>query len=235
MDASSPRAAGAPVRAPARRGWWPLAAAAGLLLATTVAGRAVDVGRHLEAAQAWAATLGTLAPAAYVAVYVSATLVGVPGLPFTLLAPALFGVWLAFGVMVAGSALSAALAFLIARYLAREALIARLAGTDGLARLSRLVEEHDWIVIPFLRIVPVVPFAVVNYGFGLTAIGFWRYFGWSELAMIPMNALLVLGSGLFFDAATRGAATWPPLAAAVAAALAVIGLVVLGRKARGRE
>jgi len=231
---ASPRAAAAPGRARARRRIWPLLAAGGFLLAMVVVGRAIDVGSHLEAAQGWTAALGVLAPAAFVVVYVVATLLGVPGMPFTLLSPLLFGVGPAFVVMVVGSALSAALAFLIARYLARDALAERLAGTDGFARLSALVEEHDWAVIPVLRILPIAPFAVVNYGFGLTGISFWRYFGWSELAMVPMNAVLVLGAGLLFDATTRGTASWPVLGAAAAAALVLIGLAALGRKTLAR-
>lgn len=236
MPASPLRAAAAPGRARARRGRriWPLVAAGGFLLAMVVVGRAIDVGSHLEAAQGWTAALGVLAPAAFVVVYVVATLLGVPGMPFTLLSPLLFGVGPAFVVMVVGSALSAALAFLIARYLARDALAERLAGTDGFARLSALVEEHDWAVIPVLRILPIVPFAVVNYGFGLTGISFWRYFGWSELAMVPMNAVLVLGAGLLFDATARGTASWPLLGAAAAAALVLIGLAALGRKTLAR-
>jgi uncharacterized membrane protein YdjX (TVP38/TMEM64 family) len=209
-------------------------AAGGFLLAMVVVGRAIDVGSHLEAAQGWTAALGVLAPAAFVVVYVVATLLGVPGMPFTLLSPLLFGVGPAFVVMVVGSAFSAALAFLIARYLARDALAERLAGTDGFARLSALVEEHDWAVIPMLRILPIAPSAVVNYGFGLTGISFWRYFGWSELAMVPMNAVLVLGAGLLFDATARGTASWPLLGAAAAAALVLIGLAALGRKTLAR-
>lgn len=234
MPVSSLRAAAAPGRARARRRIWPLVAAGGFLLAMVVVGRAIDVGSHLEAAQGWTAALGVLAPAAFVVVYVVATLLGVPGMPFTLLSPLLFGVGPAFVVMVVGSALSAALAFLIARYLARDALAERLAGTDGFARLSALVEEHDWAVIPVLRILPIAPFAVVNYGFGLTGISFWRYFGWSELAMVPMNAVLVLGAGLLFDATARGTASWPLLGAAAAAALVLIGLAALGRKTLAR-
>lgn len=236
MPASPLRAAAAPGRARSRRrrGIWPLVAAGGFLLAMVVVGRAIDVGSHLEAAQGWTAALGVLAPAAFVVVYVVATLLGVPGMPFTLLSPLLFGVGPAFVVMVVGSALSAALAFLIARYLARDALAERLAGTDGFARLSALVEEHDWAVIPVLRILPIAPFAVVNYGFGLTGISFWRYFGWSELAMVPMNAVLVLGAGLLFDATARGTASWPLLGAAAAAALVLIGLAALGRKTLAR-
>lgn len=236
MPASPLRAVAAPGRVPAgsRRRIWPLVAAGVFLLAMVVVGHVVDVGGYLELARGWTAALGVLAPAAYVAVYVVATLIGIPGMPFTLLSPFLFGIGPAFVVMVAGSAISAALGFLIARYLARDALAERLAATDGFARLSALVEEHDWAVIPVLRIVPIAPFAVVNYGFGLTRISFWRYFGWSELAMIPMNAVLVVGAGLFVDAATRGTASWPLLGVAAAAAVVLVGLAALGRKALAR-
>ncbi len=236
MRVSPPRLVAVPSWVPggSRRRIWPLVAAGVFLLTMVVVGRVVDVGSHLAAAQGWTAALGILAPAAYVVVYVAATLIGVPGTPFTLLAPVLFGIGPAFVVMVAGSSISAALGFLIARYLARDALAERLAGTDGFARLSALVEAHDWAVIPLLRIVPLAPFAVVNYGFGLTGIGFWRYFGWSALAMVPMNAVLVVGAGLFVDAAARGAAAWPLLGLAAAAALTLVGLAALGRKALAR-
>jgi uncharacterized membrane protein YdjX (TVP38/TMEM64 family) len=219
------------VRAARGRRIWPLVVAGVFLLTMVVVGRGMDVGSHLEAAQGWTATLGVLAPAVFVLVYVAATLLGVPGMPFTLLSPFLFGIGPAFVVMVVGSAISAALGFLIARYLARDALAERVAGTDGFARLSALVEAHDWAVIPVLRIVPIAPFAIVNYGFGLTGITFWRYFGWSLLAMVPMNAVLVLGAGLLLDATMRGTASWPLLGAAAAAALVLIGLAALGRKA----
>lgn len=223
-----------PARPGRRRRIWPLVAGGAFLLAIVVVGRAIDVGRHLESAQGWTAALGVLAPAVFVLVYVAATSLGVPGMPFTLLSPLLFGIGPAFVVMVVGSSISAALGFLIACYLARDALAERLAGTDGFARLSALVEEHDWAVIPVLRIVPIAPFAIVNYGFGLTGIPFWRYFGWSLLAMVPMNAVLVLGSGLLFDATTRGTASWRLVGAAAAAALVLVGLAALGRKALAR-
>jgi uncharacterized membrane protein YdjX (TVP38/TMEM64 family) len=234
MPAAPLRAVVPPARPVSRGRLWPLALAGGVLLVMVVVGRTIDVGSHLAAAQGWTAALGVLAPAAFVAVYVGATLLGVPGMPFTLLSPLLFGIGPAFVVMVVGSAISAALGFLIARYLARDVLAARLADTEGFARLSALVERHDWVVIPVLRILPIAPFAVVNYGFGLTGISFWRYFGWSELAMVPMNAVLVLGAGVVFDAVTRGTASWSLLGAAAAAALVVIGLAALGRRALAR-
>ena len=214
--------------------WWPLAIAGVLLVAFFVAGRLVDVDRHVETAQGWTAALGSVAPAAYVAVYVVVTLLGGPGLPFTLLSPLLFGVGPAIVVMVVASAASAALAFLIARHFARDTLARRLGRTEGFARVSALVEAHDWAVIPAVRILPLAPFAVVNYGFGLTRVGFWRYFLWTELAMVPANVVQVAGAGLIFDAAARGAASWPLLAAAAACALALLALGVRGRRTLAR-
>ena len=199
-----------------------------------VLGRTVDVGRYLEAARAWVGPLGALAPAAFV-VYVAATLIGVPGMPSTLLSPVLFGAWPAVAVMIVASGLSAVAAFLVARYLARDAVVARLARTAAFTRLSRLLEAPDRVVIPLLRILPVAPFAVVNYGFGLTRISLWRYTTWSLLGMIPMNLVLVLGADLFYAAATRGAVPWPLAAAAAAALLLLAGLAAAGRKAFARS
>ena len=132
---------------PARRSWWPLALAGVLLVVAVAIGHTIDVGRYLETARGWTGTLGVLAPGAYVALYVAATLLGVPGMPFTLLAPLLFGVWPAVAVMIVASTLSAVGGFLIARYLARDALMARLEGSAGFARLTGLLEAHDWVVI----------------------------------------------------------------------------------------
>lgn len=230
MPSCLPRPPATPRRAPARRRW-PLALAGGLVLAMVVVERAIDVGRYLEEARRWIGALGVLAPVAYILVYVAATLIGVPGTPFTLVAPVLFGAWPAVGVMIVASGLSAVTAFLIARYLARDAFVEWLARTDGFARLSGLLERHDWMVIPLLRIVPIAPFAVVNYGFGLTGVSLGRYTAWSLLAMIPMNLLLVLGADLLYTAATRGTASRPLIAAAIAAVLLLAGLAAAGRKA----
>lgn len=228
-------AAGRPAGTAGRQSWWPLAAAAAGLLAMIVVGHTVDVARYLEAGRGWAASLGGLAPAAFVAVYVVATLIGVPGVPFTLLSPVLFGPWPAVAVMIVASGLSAAAAFLIARYLARDAFVARLTGTASFARLSALLEAHDWVVIPLLRILPLAPFAVVNYGFGLTAIAFGRYLAWSLAGMIPANVALVLGADLIYTTVTRGTVPWPLVAAAAVAALLLAGLAVAGRRVFARS
>ena len=126
--------------------------------------------------------------------------------------------------MVVASSLSASSAFLIARYLARDAVARRLAGNERFARVNRLLDEHAWIIIPFVRVVPV-PFALNNYGFGLTSISFRRYLLLSEVGMIPMNAVLVLGAGWAI-----GIVSGPLAAVAAVAAVIVIAVAFAGRR-----
>ena len=52
--------------------------------------------------------------------------------------------------------------------------------------------------------------------------------------MVPANVVQVTGAGLIFDAAARGAASWPLLAAAAACALALLALGVRGRRTLAR-
>ena len=85
--------------------------------------------------------------------------------------------------------------------------------------------EHAWIIIPFVRVVPV-PFALNNYGFGLTSISFRRYLLLSEVGMIPMNAVLVLGAG-----SALGIVSGPLTALAGVAAVIVVAVAFAGRRA----
>ena len=207
---------------------WRITRAAAALLVLVVLALTVDVGDALARAQDWVSGLGGWAPAAFVALYVLVTLLGGPGMPFTLASPVLFGPAGAFIIMVIASSLSAALAFLIARHAARGVLERRVAGNETFSRVVRLIDRHAWIIIPFLRIVPC-PFALNNYGFGLTPIRFWRYLLLTEVGMVPMNALFVFGAGSILGAAS-GPTPWPLAALAAGAAVVAVALGIAGRR-----
>ena len=217
---------GEPVSAPRRVAPWKIVACALVVLAVLGAARLVDLTEPVSRVQAWVSGLGAWAPVAFIAIYVGTTLMAGPGLPFTLAAPLLFGPLPAFAIMVVASTLTAASAFLIARHLARDAVARRIAGNRWFARLDRLIDQHAWIIIPFVRIVPV-PFALNNYGFGLTSISFWRYLLLSEIGMVPMNAVLVLGAG----SAVGQVSGWPLAVLAATSLAIVIALVIAGSRA----
>ena len=162
--------------------------AARLLLALTLtAGIALALvyREHLDATAltAWVAAAGAAGPLVFMAVYAAATVLFLPGSLLTLAGGALFGpVW---GTLynLTGAALGAALAFLIARYLAADWVQARAGGIGK--RLVQGVEAEGWRFVAFTRLVPLFPFNLLNYALGLTRIPFLHYLIATWVCMLP--------------------------------------------------
>ena len=209
---------------------WPLAGLATLIAVAVVFTLFFDVRAAVGALQGWAWHLGELAPLTYALGYVVVTLLGVPATPLVAIAALLFGPVRALVIMAAASTVSALLAFRIARTTARPVLSERLRSTPTYTRLCQLVERHGALVIPFVRLTPVVPFAAVNYGLGLTRIAFWRYALWSAVAILAGDALLVFGTDALYEALTGAPPSWLGLAGTAAALGAVVTLAALHRR-----
>lgn len=153
---------------------WLLVAVALLVIAgvaATVWG--FSLGISAEALAAWIDGLGIWAPIGFVALYAIATVALVPGGIFDLVGGALFGPYLGSALDLVGGTLGAALAFLFARYIARDWAEAK-AG-PRLQGIMRSVDEEDWRFVAFVRLVPVIPYNITNYLLGITRIPFPRY------------------------------------------------------------
>lgn len=203
-------------------------AAAGALF---IAGRLVDVQDYIIMARDMIMGLGYWGVALYVFAFVVATLLMLPGTPFTIIAALLFGPWLAFVVMTAGTTLSSVIGFLLARYLAKEWVERHLDGGGRLERLKALVEENRAFVIPAIRFLPMFPYSFNNYALGLTNISFGSYLIWSEVVLVPMNIVLILGANALYRALVLGEFSWALIGGATAAGVAVF---VLGYFAKRR-
>ncbi|MGH7987663.1 MAG: VTT domain-containing protein [Candidatus Binataceae bacterium] len=126
---------------------------------------------------------GDWAPIVFLPLYALAATLFVPGALLTVTGGALFGsIWGTLGNLT-GAALGATMAFVIARYVASGWVATR----DGerLGRLMRGVEEEGWRFVAFVRLVPLFPFNLVNYGFGLTRIRLRDYILASFVCMAP--------------------------------------------------
>ncbi len=114
------------------------------------------------------------------------------------------------------STLGAALAFAVARWFARDSVARWLAKNERFLRLDRMTGTARCVVVAITRLVPIFPFTLLNYGFGLTGVRFRTYVLWSWLCMLPGTVLYVVGA----DAVTRGLAEgrvpWPLVAIVVA-------------------
>lgn len=149
-----------------------------------------SVRTHLDA---WQAEVGRNLPAAvlvFFLTYVSVTALSLPAATvLSLLGGALFGRWLGTGVVSLASTLGATLAFLLSRYLLRDWVQARFGGRLG--PINQGVERDGAYYLLTLRLVPVVPFFLINLGLGLTRMRAGTFALVSWLGMLPATFLYV--------------------------------------------
>jgi len=126
---------------------------------------------------------GVAGPLLFMAAYVLATVLFLPGSVLTLAGGALFGpVWGAL-YNLTGATIGAAMAFLVARYLASAWVEQKSAGR--LKQLKEGVEKEGWRFVAFVRLVPLFPFNLLNYALGLTRIKFLHYLLATYICMLP--------------------------------------------------
>ena len=148
----------------------------------------------------WIESLGPWGGALFVVGYALAIVVLVPGSILTLAGPDLRSVVRGTILVFLGAFFGSALAFLIARYVARRAIERRLAANPRFADLDRAVGDEGKKIVFLLRLSPVFPFTLLNYGLGLTRVRFVDYLVGS-LGMLPGTVLYVYYGRLLGDVA----------------------------------
>ncbi len=140
--------------------------------------------------EAWRAGQPLMAALIFFAIYVAVAALSLPGAAvLTLVAGALFG--LGWGTLIVSfaSAIGATGAFLASRWLLRDWVQQRFA--ERLASVNRGVEKDGAFYLFTLRLVPVVPFFVINLAMGLTPIRVWPFYWVSQLGMLAGTIVYV--------------------------------------------
>ncbi|MFQ5877455.1 MAG: TVP38/TMEM64 family protein [Acidobacteriota bacterium] len=156
---------------------------------------------HLQEFTRWLEGIGAWGPIAFVLGYVVATVAFVPGSLLTLAAGALFGLARGTLYVFAGATAGASAAFLVSRYLARAAIERRLEGNERFAAIDRAVAREGRKIVLLLRLSPVFPFNLLNYGLGLTRVRFIDY-ALASVGMLPGTLLYVYYGKLAGDVAS---------------------------------
>jgi pyruvate/2-oxoglutarate dehydrogenase complex dihydrolipoamide dehydrogenase (E3) component/uncharacterized membrane protein YdjX (TVP38/TMEM64 family) len=127
---------------------------------------------------------------AYFAGYVAIAALSVPvATAITLIAGALFGLVWGTVIVSFGSSVGALLAFLVARFLFREAVQARFG--DRLSAVNRGIEKDGPFYLLTMRLVPIFPFFVINPLMALTPIRATTFYWVSQLGMLPATLVYV--------------------------------------------
>ncbi len=157
-------------------------------------------GGYLPRFAAWVEGLGPWGPVVFILGYAAAVVAFVPGSILTLAAGAIFGLLKGTIYVFIAATLGSALAFLVARNVARRAIERRLAGNPRFAAIDRAVAAQGRRIVFLLRLSPAFPFTLLNYALGLTQVRFADYLI-ASIGMLPGTLLYVYYGKLAGDVA----------------------------------
>lgn len=168
-----------------------------------------------------------------VLIYMVLTVVGcvvlaLPGITFALFAGILFGPWLGTLVCLVATTVGAVLAFLVGRYFLHDSIKPLVMKNPWLKKVLFEAEgRRDVVVLMITRLVPLFPYNLQNFAYGITDMGLVPYTLYTFLFMLPGVAIFTIGSaGL-----TAEGNCWLYFAAA---AILMIAVLLLGGIVRKR-
>jgi uncharacterized membrane protein YdjX (TVP38/TMEM64 family) len=208
-----------------RRAWLRLGAlAAGILAALLIVGTLT--GFSARGVRDWVDGFGVAAPLVFIVVSAALTCALFPGPVLAAASGLLFGTALGFPVSLCSATLGAACAFEISRRVGSGA-VDQLAG-PRLGRIRDWIGRRGFVAVLYARIVPGMPFTLVNYAAGLTPLRLPVFAAATALGAAPRAFAYTALGGSFGN--------WKSpetiVAAVVLVAMAVVGLVLLRREVR---
>ena len=201
-----------------------------VIIALLLAMRLLPVQQWLRSFNDWVGHMGAAGVFVFILVYAVATVLMAPGSILTIGAGFAFGLWKGFLAVSGGATLGASLAFLVARFIARDKIEAIAQQNEKFRNIDRAIGKQGAKLIFLLRLSPVIPFNLSNYFYGLTAVRFWPYVLASWIGMIPGTFLYVYigtaGKAAVEAAASGGAMRhgwqyWTFISVGLAATIAV--------------
>lgn len=179
---------------------------------------------------------GAWGPAVFVIAYIIATIAFIPGSFLTIASGTVFGLFQGLLLTSIASTVGAAIAFLIARYLAKGSISTLRSNYPTFSAIDQAIADGGWKVVALTRLSPIFPFNLQNYLYGLTSIGFWSYVITSMIAMLPGTFAFVyvgyLSKEIFLQNRERTPAEWALLVVGLLATIAVT--VYLTKQAKNR-
>jgi uncharacterized membrane protein YdjX (TVP38/TMEM64 family) len=163
--------------------WWirPL-----ILLIVVIAGVAVALTidiPSIDELRSTVAKVGWAGPVLYAAAYASLVLTPIPATISTITAGVLFGLPIGLAVSLTGAVVGASIGFGLSRVLGRGA-VERL-DSDRLHRLDDLLRRSGLLAVIGVRLVPLLPFAALNYACGRSAVRARDYVLGTAIGILP--------------------------------------------------
>ena len=195
-----------------------------LVVAVVVAVVVLPVSAWLATLLAWVQSAGAAGMVVFAGVYIAAAVFMIPASLMTMGAGFAWGPLVGTLLISPVSVIAATCAFVVGRFLARDFIARRLAGDARFAAIDAAVGQQGLKIVILLRLSPVLPFGLLNYGLGLTRVRHRDFVLGSWLGMLPGTVLYVyLGS--LITSVTSLLSGERPEAGPAGLALLVVGLV----------
>lgn len=160
-----------------------------------VTGIAVYVLGGINSAQlhAWIDRAGNWAPITYIIVYTVATVLVLPSTALNLTGGAIFGPWWGTLWTSIAAVIAAVVAFAFTRTVGRETIARNLAG--GWQAMDAEMRQGGLFYMFAIRLLPIIPYGLVNFAAGLTSIRFRDYLLGTVMGTVPgVLPFVMLGS-----------------------------------------
>jgi uncharacterized membrane protein YdjX (TVP38/TMEM64 family) len=188
--------------------WWKPVVLIIVIVTLFVVMNLYGFGQDIQELQHWIQAQGVWGPVAFFIIYLGAVIATIPGTIFGVIAGGLFGSLVGVILISVSSTVGASICFLIARYFARDTVARWLSKNKTMKRLDELTENQGMMIVGLTRLIPLFPFTLLNYGFGLTKVSFKTYVFWSWLCMLPGTIIVVVGTDALTQGLTQGRVPW---------------------------
>lgn len=131
---------------------------------------------------------GGWAPVLYIGLFILLPTFFFPVAVLALAGGLLFGLWWGSVYTFIGAVLNCEMMFLLARYVGRsqvQRLVEQKLSPQWQRRLQMADGKEGFLLLIILRLIPAVPYNLINYTFGLTGISFSSYLLASAIGIIP--------------------------------------------------
>ncbi|MFV0425029.1 MAG: TVP38/TMEM64 family protein [Bacilli bacterium] len=145
----------------------------------------IDFIKDVDAMQEFFNDFGIVGYLVYILIYIIVAVFMLPASIFTIIAGITFGPIIGALVALSGATVGACVSFLIARYVARDLIISKFEDNPIFKKVEKGVEENGVSFLILTRLVPVFPYNIQNYAYGLTKIRFTTYAFITAICMAP--------------------------------------------------
>jgi len=179
----------------------------------------IDRLRDVDGLRAWFQGLGAIGYIAYVVLYVLVAVFMLPASAVTIVAGITFGSVVGGILALVSATIGASVAFLIAKYAARETIVAKFGQNPIFKKIENGVKENGTSFLILTRLVPVFPYNIQNYAYGVTPM---------KLSTFALVSLITMAPGAFIYAYMAGEIVTHGLSVNILVQFAVAGFILFG-------